>query len=74
MMDNAMIITKGTKKGLDKLKSDFDMKNLRRSEILSDNLCGEVGDCSDNLRVVVEKVDPTHMSVIMTKHNIITMT
>ena len=71
LVDNVTIRTKGTKRGLDKLKSIIDMKNLRCSGILSDNLRDEVGDRSDNLKVVAEKVDPTHMSVII--KNIITM-
>ena len=74
LMDNATIIIKGLKRVLEKLKSIIRMKNLRRSRILSDNLRDEVGDYSDNLRVVVEKVDLTHTSVIINKHNIVTMT
>ena len=50
------------------------MKNLWHSGILSDNLRDEVGDCNDNLKAVTEKVDPTHMGVIINKKNIVTMT
>ena len=49
-------------------------KNLKFSGILSNNLCDELDDCSDNLRAVIEKIYPTHMSVIINKHNIIKMT
>ena len=73
-VDNATISSKGTKRGLDKLESIISTKNLRRSGILSDNLHDEMGDCSDNLKVVAEKVDPTHKSVIINKHNVVTMT
>ena len=66
--------TKGTKRVLEKLKSIIGTKNLRHSRILNDNLCDEVGDCSDNLRAIVEKVDPTHTSLIINKHNIVTIT
>ena len=44
------------KSRLDKLEGVIYMKNLRHSEISSDNICDEVGDRSDNLRVVTEKV------------------
>ena len=37
------------------------MKNLWRSGLLSDVFCVEVGDCSYNLRVIADKVNPTHM-------------
>ena len=73
MMDNFTISTKVMKRGLDKLESVINTKNLRCSGILSDNLHDEVGDCSDNFRIVVEKVDPTHLSVIISKHNIVRM-
>ena len=56
-MDNATISTKGMKRGLDKLESVIDSKNLRCSRILSDNIYDEVGDCSDNLKAVAENVD-----------------
>ena len=69
-----MINTKGTKRGLEKLESIICTKNLRCSGILSDNLRDEMCDCSDKLREVAKKVDPTHMSVIINKHNIVTMT
>ena len=74
MVDNVTISTKGTERGLDKLLSVIGMNNLRCSGILSDNFRDEVGDRSDNLRVVVEKVDPTHMSVIINKHDILAVT
>ena len=70
LVDNATISAKGTKSGLEKLESVISTKNLRRS----DNLYDEVGDYSDNLKAVAEKVDPTHTSVIIKKHNILTMT
>ena len=62
------------KRGLDQIESFIGMKNLRCNGILSDNLCDEVCDSSENLRVVAKKVDPTHTSVIIKKHNIVTMT
>ena len=74
MMDNVMIITEGRDRSLNKLEGAIGMKNLRRSGILSDNLRDKVGDHSANFRAVVEKVDQTHTSVIINKHNIITMT
>ena len=58
LMDNSTIIIKGLKRVLEKFKSIIRMKNLRRSRILSDNHRDEVGDYSDNLRVVVEKSRP----------------
>ena len=58
-MDNATISAKGTKRGLEKLKSVISTKNLKLSGILSDNLRDEVRDCGDNLRAVAKKVDPT---------------
>ena len=73
IVDNVMIITKGTKRVLDKLETIISTKNLRRSGILSDNFRDELCDYSDNLRVVAEKVDPTHTSVIINKHNIVMM-
>ena len=74
LVDNATIRAKVTKRGLEKLERVINTKNLTRSGILSDNLSDEVGDCSDNLIVVTEKVDPTHTSVIINKHNIVTIT
>ena len=74
MVDNATISTEGTKRGLEKLKCIIDTKNFRLSGTLSDNLWDEVGDHRDNLRVVVEKVDPTYASVVIKKHSIIAMT
>ena len=65
---------KGSKRGLEKLKSIICTKNLRHRGILSDNLLGKVGECNDNLRAIVEKVEPTHTSVIINKHNILMMT
>ena len=38
------------------------------------NLCDEVSDCSENLRAIVEKVDPTHTTVVINKHDIVAMT
>ena len=73
-MDNATINTKGMKRGLDKLDSVISIKNLRDSRILSDKLSDEVSDCSNNLRAVAKKVDPTHTSLIINKHNMVTMT
>ena len=67
-MDNATISAKGTKRVLDKLENVINTNNLRRSEIFSDNLRDQVGDCSDNIRAVSKKVDPTHTSVIINNH------
>ena len=58
LVDNVTINTKGTKRGFHKLESIIGTKNLRRSGILSDNHRDEVGDNSDNLKAVVEKVGP----------------
>ena len=74
LVNNATISTKGTYIGLDKLKSIISMKNHWCSEVLSDNLRDEVGDCSDNLRAIKEKVDQTHTSVVINKHAIVAMT
>ena len=73
LVNNVTINTKGTKRGLEKLKSVFNTNNLRRSGILSDNLCDEVGDYSDNLKVIVEKVDRTHTSDFINKYDIVSM-
>ena len=62
-----MVSTKGTKRGLDNLNSIINAKNLRHSGILSDNLRDKVGDHSENLKAVAEKVDPTHMNIIIKK-------
>ena len=59
-----MISAKGTWRGLDKLKSVISTKNLWRSGVLSDNFYDEVGDCSDNLRAISKKVDPTYTSIV----------
>ena len=74
LMGNATSSTKGTEKGLDKLNRVISTKNFRHSGILSDNLRDEEGDCSDNHRAVAKNIDPTHTSVIIKKHNIVTMT
>ena len=74
LVDNVTVSTKGTKRGLDKLKSIIGMKNLRCNEILSDNIRDEKDDRSDNLSVVAERLDPIHTSVIINKHDIIMMT
>ena len=50
------------------------MKNLQRIQILSNNLCEEVSDPNDNLRVITEKIDPTHMGVVINKHDIVATT
>ena len=73
MVDNVMVSTKGTKRGLDKLKSVIGMKNLRCNEILSDNIRDEKDDRTENLRVITEKVDPIHTSVTIDKQDIMTM-
>ena len=62
------------KRGLEKLEGVISKKKLRCSGILSDNFRDEVGDYSDNLKAVAKKVDLTHTSVIINKHNIVTMT
>ena len=74
LVDNVMISTQGIERGLNKLESSIGTKNPRRSKTLSDNLHDEVGDHSDNLRVVEEEVDPTQMSVVINKHYIVAMT
>ena len=73
LVDNTKINTKGTKRGLDKLERIIDMKYLKYSRILSENLRDGVGDHKDNLKAVAQKVDPTHKSVIINKHNIVAM-
>ena len=50
------------------------MKNLWHSRVLSDDFRDEVGDCSDNLKAITQKVDPTHTSIVINKHNIVAMT
>ena len=57
LVDNVTVRAKVMKKGLDKLESVISKKNLNHSRILSENLRDEVGDCSDNLKAVAEKVD-----------------
>ena len=74
LVDSAIINLKGTKRGLGKLESIINMKNFRRSEILSDNLRDEVGDHSDNLIENTEKVYQTHTNLVINKHNIVAMT
>ena len=74
MVDNATINVEGTKRGLDKLESVSGTENLRHSGILSNNLCDEVGDRSDNLKVIAEEVDSTHTSVVINKYYIVAMT
>ena len=74
LVDNSTINIKGTERSLDKLESVISTKNLRHNRILSDNLHDEVGDRSESLRAVAWKVDPTHMSIIIKKHNIVMMT
>ena len=74
LVDNVTIIAKGTQRGLEKLECVISLKNLRRSRILSDNLRDKVGDCSDNLKAVTKKVDLTHTSVIINKHNVVMVT
>ena len=71
--DNATINKKGMMKGLDKLETVIDTKNLNNCGILSDNLHDEVRDYCDNLIAVTKKVDPTHPSVTINKHDIIAM-
>ena len=44
LVNNVTIITKGSKRGLDKLKSIINTKNLRHSGILSDNFYNELDD------------------------------
>ena len=73
-VDNAAISTKNTKRGLDKVHSIIDTKNLRRREILSDNLCDKLRECIDNLKASAEKVDPTNTNVVINKHDIIATT
>ena len=73
-MDNATVSTKGKERGLEKLESVIRRKNLRHNTILSDNLFNQVGDSNHNLRVIADKVDPTHMSVIFNNHDIIEIT
>ena len=50
------------------------MQNLGHSGVLSDDFRDEVGGCSDNLRAIAEKVDPTHTSIAINKHDIVVMT
>ena len=50
------------------------MKNLWRSGVLSDDFRDEVGDCSDYLKTIIEKVDPTHTSIVINEHDIVAMT
>ena len=52
---------------MDKLKSIINTKNLWHSGVFSDNFRDEVVDCSDNLRAIAEKVDPTHTSIMKRK-------
>ena len=73
-VDNATISTKSTERGLYKLHSIIDTKNLRHREILSYNLRDKVRDCRDNLNAIIEKADPTYTSVVIKKHDIVAMT
>ena len=73
LVDNATISVEGMEKGLEKLESVIGTKILWHSGILSDNLVDEVDDCSDNLRPIAEKVDPTHTSIVNKKHDIMAM-
>ena len=50
------------------------MENFWRIGVLSNDLCDEVGDCSDNLRAIAKKVDPSHTSIVINKHDIVAMT
>ena len=59
---------------MDKLESITSTKNLSCSGILSNYLRDEVGDYSDNLKVITKQVDPTHTSGVIKKHDIIAMT
>ena len=74
LVNNATISTKGKYRGLHKLTSIISMKNLWCSGVLSDNIRDEVGDCSDNLMAIAEKLDQTHTSVVIKKHGIVGMT
>ena len=74
LVNNAIISAKGTERGLDKLENITSMENLWRSVILSDNLCHELCDHSDNLRAIADTVDSTHMSLVINKHNTTAMT
>ena len=65
IVDNVMIHAKCMDRGLDRLESVIGMTNLWPIEILSDNFRDEVGDHSDNLKAIVEKVDPTHTVVVI---------
>ena len=60
--------------GLEKLKSVIPTKNIWHSGVLSDDFRDEVGDCSENLRAITEKIDPTHTSIVINKHDIVAMT
>ena len=74
LVNNVTINAKGTMRGLDKLTGIINMENLWHSGVLSGNLYDEVGDCSDNLRVIAQKVDPTHTSVVINNNDIVAMT
>ena len=50
------------------------MKNIWRNEIFSDNLHCDVGDYRENLKPIVEKIEPTHRGVVMNKYDIVVMT
>ena len=60
--DIVMIHEKGMDRGLDKLKSVIGIKDIWKSRILSDKGHDEVGNHSDNLNAIIEKVDPTQTS------------
>ena len=74
MVNNFTINTKGTERGLDKLESVIGMKNPRHSRILNHNPRDKVGERSENLKVVAKKVDPTHTSIVINKHDIVAVT
>ena len=50
------------------------MEKFWPSRISNDKLCDEVDDHRDNLRAISQKVDPTHMSVVTNKQDILAMT
>ena len=74
LVDNVMIIVEGTKRGLDKFDSIIGTKNLWCIGILSDNFQDKKGECSDNLRVIANKIEPTRTSIVINKHDIVAMT
>lgn len=74
LVNEATINVEGVERGLNKLEGIVNIKNFKCNGILGDDFGDKVGNHINNFKIITKEVDPIHMSIIIDKHNVVTIT